>query len=173
MFQTGSGKTHTMLGDIDELAYQPSEERGMTPRIFEYLFARIKQVSIKIVQEFNFLESSRKFLLYIGVFKDLDLCYYAHKITEEYLVNQEEENREQEQLRYICKCSFLEIYNEHIADLLDPTSTNLQVLHTPFPIPFLDETGPYDRTLLQSYMKITNIFSWLTDTRRCKNWSIC
>lgn len=56
MFQTGSGKTHTMLGDIDELAYQPSEERGMTPRIFEYLFARIKQVSIKPVQEFNFLE---------------------------------------------------------------------------------------------------------------------
>lgn len=67
MFQTGSGKTHTMLGDIDELAYQPSEERGMTPRIFEYLFARIKQVSIKPVQEFNFNEFSRKFLLFIGV----------------------------------------------------------------------------------------------------------
>jgi len=42
-------------------------------------------------------------------------------------IKQEEENREQEQLRYICKCSFLEIYNEHIADLLDPTSTNLQI----------------------------------------------
>lgn len=67
MFQTGSGKTHTMLGDIDELADQPSEERGMTPRIFEYLFARIKQVSIKLVQEFDFLEFSRKFLFFIGV----------------------------------------------------------------------------------------------------------
>ena len=44
---------------------------------------------------------------------------------------------------------------------------------TPFPILFLNEIGPYDRAFLQSYMKITNIFSWLTDTRRCKNWSIC
>ena len=43
--QTGSGKTHTMLGDIDDLAYRPSHERGMTPRIFEYLFTRIQQVS--------------------------------------------------------------------------------------------------------------------------------
>eukprot|EP01018_Ginkgo_biloba_P015827 Gb_22755 [translate_table: standard] len=40
--QTGSGKTHTMLGDIDELDQRPSANRGMTPRIFEYLFARIK-----------------------------------------------------------------------------------------------------------------------------------
>jgi len=44
--QTGSGKTHTMLGDIDELAERPSHQRGMTPRIFEYLFARIQQVSV-------------------------------------------------------------------------------------------------------------------------------
>jgi kinesin family protein 15 len=43
--QTGSGKTHTMLGDIDDLAYRPSHQRGMTPRIFEYLFARIQEVS--------------------------------------------------------------------------------------------------------------------------------
>jgi len=44
--QTGSGKTYTMLGDIDDLAYRPSHQRGMTPRIFEYLFARIHQVSM-------------------------------------------------------------------------------------------------------------------------------
>ncbi|KAG0577882.1 hypothetical protein KC19_5G188700 [Ceratodon purpureus] len=80
--QTGSGKTHTMLGDIDDLAYRPSHQRGMTPRIFEYLFTRIQQ---------------------------------------------EEQLREQEQLRFVCKCSFLEIYNEHITDLLDPSSTNLQI----------------------------------------------
>lgn len=41
---------------------------------------------------------------------------------------QEENLREQEQLRFVCKCSFLEIYNEHITDLLDPTSINLQVI---------------------------------------------
>ncbi|CAK9215584.1 unnamed protein product, partial [Sphagnum troendelagicum] len=76
--QTGSGKTHTMLGDIKDVFYQPSDDRGMTPRIFEYLFARI----IK---------------------------------------------RKLEQLRYVCKCSFLEIHNEQITDLLEPTSSNLQI----------------------------------------------
>ncbi|MQL99201.1 hypothetical protein Taro_031920 [Colocasia esculenta] len=80
--QTGSGKTHTMLGEIDELDLRPSPERGMIPRIFEFLFARIKA---------------------------------------------EEESRRDENLRYSCKCSFLEIYNEQITDLLDPSSTNLLV----------------------------------------------
>lgn len=40
---------------------------------------------------------------------------------------QEEQSREHEQLKFVCKCSFLEIYNEHITDLLEPSSTNLQV----------------------------------------------
>jgi len=42
--QTGSGKTHTMLGEIDDLEVKPSPHRGMTPRIFEFLFARIQAV---------------------------------------------------------------------------------------------------------------------------------
>ncbi|KAF8406359.1 hypothetical protein HHK36_008446 [Tetracentron sinense] len=78
--QTGSGKTYTMLGEIDELEVKPSPNRGMTPRIFEFLFARIRA---------------------------------------------EEESRRDERLKYNCKCSFLEIYNEQITDLLDPSSTNL------------------------------------------------
>ncbi|XP_047980300.1 kinesin-like protein KIN-12D [Salvia hispanica] len=80
--QTGSGKTHTMLGEIDDLEIKPSTNRGMTPRIFEFLFARIRA---------------------------------------------EEESRRDEQLKYICKCSFLEIYNEQITDLLDPSSSNLML----------------------------------------------
>jgi kinesin family member 15 len=40
---------------------------------------------------------------------------------------QEEESRKDENLKYSCKCSFLEIYNEQITDLLDPSSTNLPV----------------------------------------------
>ncbi|GJS01767.1 kinesin-like protein KIN-12D [Tanacetum coccineum] len=80
--QTGSGKTHTMLGEINDLEVKPSQYRGMTPRIFEFLFARIIA---------------------------------------------EEESRKDERLVYTCKCSFLEIYNEQIADLLDPSSTNLQL----------------------------------------------
>ncbi|XP_020273285.1 kinesin-like protein KIN-12F isoform X2 [Asparagus officinalis] len=78
--QTGSGKTYTMLGEIGEVDLRPSADRGMTPRIFEFLFARIKA---------------------------------------------EEESRRDEKLKYHCKCSFLEIYNEHITDLLHPSSTNL------------------------------------------------
>ncbi|PIN14199.1 Kinesin-like protein [Handroanthus impetiginosus] len=80
--QTGSGKTYTMLGEIEELEVKPSPNRGMTPRIFEFLFARIRA---------------------------------------------EEESRRDEQLKYNCKCSFLEIYNEQITDLLDPSSTNLMI----------------------------------------------
>lgn len=43
--QTGSGKTYTMLGGIEELEVNPSPNRGMTPRIFEFLFARIRAVN--------------------------------------------------------------------------------------------------------------------------------
>lgn len=40
---------------------------------------------------------------------------------------QEEELRKDENLMFMCRCSFLEIYNEQITDLLEPTSTNLHV----------------------------------------------
>ncbi|PIN20933.1 Kinesin-like protein [Handroanthus impetiginosus] len=80
--QTGSGKTHTMLGDIEGGARRHSVNCGMTPRVFDYLFARIQ--------------------------KDKDV-------------------RREEKLRFTCRCSFLEIYNEQIFDLLDPSSTNLQI----------------------------------------------
>lgn len=42
--QTGSGKTHTMLGDIGDFDQQPNENCGMTPRVFAYLFAKIQKV---------------------------------------------------------------------------------------------------------------------------------
>ncbi|CAN6176369.1 unnamed protein product [Urochloa humidicola] len=80
--QTGSGKTYTMMGELAKLGNELSKDAGLTPRIFEYLFARI---------------------------------------------NEEEERRREEKLKYICKCSFLEIYNEQITDLLEPSSTNLQI----------------------------------------------
>ncbi|MCO5593929.1 hypothetical protein L7F22_047948 [Adiantum nelumboides] len=80
--QTGSGKTFTMLGDLEGAQHRPSTNRGMTPRVFEYLFARILE---------------------------------------------EEEKRRSEQLKLMCKCSFLEIYNEQILDLLEPSTANLQL----------------------------------------------
>ncbi|XAR56946.1 Plus-end-directed kinesin ATPase [Bertholletia excelsa] len=80
--QTGSGKTHTMMGEICQMDGVLNADCGITPRIFEYLFRRIRE---------------------------------------------DEENRRDEQLEYSCKCSFLEIYNEQITDLLEPSSTNLQL----------------------------------------------
>ncbi|KAK9086225.1 hypothetical protein Syun_028619 [Stephania yunnanensis] len=80
--QTGSGKTYTMMGEILDMEGKLNEDCGITPRIFEYLFSRIRD---------------------------------------------EEEHRRDEHLKYTCKCSFLEIYNEQITDLLEPSSTNLQI----------------------------------------------
>ncbi|XP_062015914.1 kinesin-like protein KIN-12E [Rosa rugosa] len=42
-------------------------------------------------------------------------------------IQKEKEAGRDEKLKFICKCSFLEIYNEHILDLLDPSSNNLQI----------------------------------------------
>ncbi|XP_022979663.1 kinesin-like protein KIN-12B isoform X1 [Cucurbita maxima] len=81
--QTGSGKTYTMWGPAnvsdDNLL---TEQKGLTPRVFERLFARINEEQVK----------------------------HADKL-----------------LKYQCYCSFLEIYNEQITDLLDPNQRNLQI----------------------------------------------
>ncbi|KAK7400039.1 hypothetical protein VNO78_11238 [Psophocarpus tetragonolobus] len=42
-------------------------------------------------------------------------------------INEEQIKHSDKQLKYQCHCSFLEIYNEHITDLLDPNQRNLQV----------------------------------------------
>ncbi|CAA6662821.1 unnamed protein product [Spirodela intermedia] len=42
-------------------------------------------------------------------------------------IQKEKEARREEKLQFTCKCSFLEIYNEQILDLLDPSSVNLQI----------------------------------------------
>ncbi|XP_072969272.1 kinesin-like protein KIN-12B isoform X1 [Typha angustifolia] len=82
--QTGSGKTYTMWGPASALSEDKSlsNERGLTPRVFEQLFARI---------------------------------------------DEEQTKHSNKQLNYKCCCSFLEIYNEQITDLLDPTQKNLQI----------------------------------------------
>ncbi|CAM0876271.1 unnamed protein product [Alopecurus aequalis] len=42
-------------------------------------------------------------------------------------IQKEKEIRGEEKLSFTCKCSFLEIYNEQILDLLNPNATNLQL----------------------------------------------
>ncbi|KAF6161918.1 hypothetical protein GIB67_014120 [Kingdonia uniflora] len=39
----------------------------------------------------------------------------------------EQEKSEETHINYQCRCSFLEVYNEQIGDLLDPTRRNLQI----------------------------------------------
>lgn len=57
-----------------------------------------------------------------------DMISFANHILHRSSCWQEEESRRDERLKYNCKCSFLEIYNEQITDLLEPSSTNLQVI---------------------------------------------
>ncbi|GLJ26808.1 hypothetical protein SUGI_0523170 [Cryptomeria japonica] len=82
--QTGSGKTYTMWGpsnmSVEDKIH--SGHRGITPRVFEKLFAQIQE---------------------------------------------EEEKNVNKQLQYRCRCSLLEIYNEQITDLLEPSRRNLQI----------------------------------------------
>ncbi|BAT86649.1 hypothetical protein VIGAN_04432100 [Vigna angularis var. angularis] len=42
-------------------------------------------------------------------------------------INEEQTKHSDKQLNYQCNCSFLEIYNEQIMDLLDPSLKNLQI----------------------------------------------
>lgn len=44
LLQTGSGKTYTMMGEIQAIDTTHNDDRGITPRIFEYLFTRIREV---------------------------------------------------------------------------------------------------------------------------------
>ncbi|ESQ56240.1 hypothetical protein EUTSA_v10024229mg [Eutrema salsugineum] len=82
--QTGSGKTYTMWGPANGLLKEhlSGDQRGLTPRVFERLFARIKEEQVKHAER---------------------------------------------QLNYQCRCSLLEIYNEQITDLLDPSQKNLMI----------------------------------------------
>ncbi|KAJ1400659.1 P-loop containing nucleoside triphosphate hydrolase [Sesbania bispinosa] len=47
----GSGKTYTMLGDIEDLDVKPNPYRGMTPCIFEFLFTRIQAIEVNDVSK--------------------------------------------------------------------------------------------------------------------------
>ncbi|XP_057827459.2 kinesin-like protein KIN-12B isoform X1 [Cryptomeria japonica] len=100
--QTGSGKTYSMWGPTCDSSGDkfPNKDRGLTPRVFEQLFARIQE---------------------------------------------EEGKNADRQLRYQCRCSFLEIYNEQITDLLEPNQKNLQIREDV-------KTGVYVENLTEEYV---------------------
>ncbi|KAI4338588.1 hypothetical protein MLD38_023626 [Melastoma candidum] len=107
--QTGSGKTYTMMGDISEVEERLSDDCGITPRIFEYIFTRIRS---------------------------------------------DEESRKDENLMYRCKCSFLEIYNEHITDLLEPSSVNLQLREDTKKGVFVEDLTEYNVWTVKDVIKL-------------------
>ncbi|KAI4345032.1 hypothetical protein L6164_012200 [Bauhinia variegata] len=56
----------------------------------------------------------------------------ANTLLEDKIINDQQDqtpraNQAFQQLQYQCHCSFLEIYNEQITDLLDPNQRNLQI----------------------------------------------
>ncbi|OWM87999.1 hypothetical protein CDL15_Pgr016571 [Punica granatum] len=107
--QTGSGKTYTMMGEINEVEGKLNEDCGITARIFEYLFARIRA---------------------------------------------DEESRRDEKLMYSCKCSFLEIYNEQTTDLLEPSSTNLQLREDMKKGVYVENLTEYNVRTVQDVVKL-------------------
>nr|XP_009598276.1 kinesin-like protein KIN-12F [Nicotiana tomentosiformis] len=60
-------------------------------------------------------------------------------------IQREQENSEGKQINYQCRCSFLEIYEEHIGDLLDPTQRNLKIMDDP-------RVGFYVENLTEEYV---------------------
>ncbi|KAI9195107.1 hypothetical protein LWI28_011738 [Acer negundo] len=106
---SGSGKTYTMMGEINGVEGKLNEDCGITPRIFEYLFSRIKA---------------------------------------------EEESRRDERLKFSCKCSFLEIYNEQITDLLEPSSTNLQLREDLKKGVYVENLTEYNVTTVNDVVKL-------------------
>ncbi|KAK1581177.1 hypothetical protein Q3G72_003808 [Acer saccharum] len=60
-------------------------------------------------------------------------------------IQREQENSDGKQINYQCRCSFLEIYNEQIGDLLDPTQRNLEIKDDP-------KNGLYVENLTEEYV---------------------
>ncbi|XWS09720.1 hypothetical protein CRYUN_Cryun39dG0013400 [Craigia yunnanensis] len=60
-------------------------------------------------------------------------------------IQREQENPDGKQMNYQCRCSFLEIYNEQIGDLLDPTQRNLEIKDDP-------KNGLYVENLTEEYV---------------------
>ncbi|XP_017619988.1 kinesin-like protein KIN-12F isoform X1 [Gossypium arboreum] len=60
-------------------------------------------------------------------------------------IQREQENSDGRQTNYQCRCSFLEIYNEQIGDLLDPTQRNLEIKDDP-------KNGLYVENLTEEYV---------------------
>lgn len=60
-------------------------------------------------------------------------------------IQRQQEDSQMKQINYQCRCSFLEIYNEQIGDLLDPGQRNLEIKDDP-------KNGLYVENLTEEYV---------------------
>ncbi|XP_022157112.1 kinesin-like protein KIN-12F isoform X2 [Momordica charantia] len=60
-------------------------------------------------------------------------------------IQKEQENSEGKLINYQCRCSFMEIFNEQIGDLLDPTQRNLKIKDDP-------KNGLYVENVTEEYV---------------------
>ena len=104
--QTGSGKSYTMMGYEDPATVRAPDvrvprpgcgrawdERGLAPRIIEYLFEKLAEVSSSASSQGQQQQGQGE--------------------------QGEQEQEQAAQCEYTCKCTMVEIYNENIVDLLD------------------------------------------------------
>ena len=64
--QTGTGKTHTMVGQYNPLS---SEQRGIIPRSLQYMFEQIKEV--QSTEKYTFEVSCAFIQIYMEMVQDL------------------------------------------------------------------------------------------------------
>jgi len=103
--QTGSGKTHTIQGSNSDA------ERGLLPRSFEFLFKEIGKIQAK--HSLKKTASVSK-----GIHARGSDCLYKHDIFSDVRVVG---------IAFEVKCSYVEIYNETIFDLLEGFGQKLQI----------------------------------------------
>ncbi|XP_022843523.1 kinesin-like protein KIN-12F isoform X1 [Olea europaea var. sylvestris] len=60
-------------------------------------------------------------------------------------IQKEQDNSDGKQINYQCRCSFLEVHNEKIRDLLDPTQRNLEIKYD-------EKIGFYVENLTEEYV---------------------
>ncbi|KIZ03519.1 Kinesin-like protein [Monoraphidium neglectum] len=112
--QTGAGKTHTMTGRVAGGGDAAAQEQvGDAPGSGVGRLAG-RGVAFMMVNRLSGCSQLRG--LAPRVFE-----YLFERIES----MQEQQGRDR--LKFCCRCSMLEIYNEVITDLLNPTATNLQV----------------------------------------------
>lgn len=150
-----------------------SDQQGLTPRVFQRLFARINEVGINFVGcqnsedqilqcPFYLLCRSKSNMLtnnwsinVAALFLRLITVLVNSPIFSAYVAPNASSNL------------FLQIYNEQITDLLDPNQRNLQVIKK---IRFCNLSFLF---ILTKIVFLILHFCHLSDKRRCEIWCLC